>query len=286
MKIKKQVKELLIVLAVTILLSAGISDFLYSNPHIKFIMSEFLMSAEDKVEVKEISCSTSEILLDDLLKKSNTECNQSLMLINKDFMIKDDFRADVLFYKSTEVQMNSCLISPYEKLSAEIEEKFGEKLYISSAFRTETEQLELEKNNENATVKDASEHQAGLALDVYVKYYSGKGFIKSEAGRYVNKNCWQNGFIIRYPFYGKKETGIKYEPWHLRYVGLPHSEIIYKNRLTLEEYIESLEYGKFYEFNGCIITRQKGDKFEIPETYNTVTVSPDNQDGYILTFAY
>ena len=33
-------------------------------------------------------------------------------------------------------------------------------------------------------------------------------------------------------------TGISYEPWHFRYVGLPHSAIMYEHDLVLEEYIE------------------------------------------------
>ena len=32
-------------------------------------------------------------------------------------------------------------------------------------------------------------------------------------------------------------TGIAYEPWHYRYVGLPHSERISAGGLTLEEYL-------------------------------------------------
>ena len=32
-------------------------------------------------------------------------------------------------------------------------------------------------------------------------------------------------------------TGIAYEPWHYRYVGREHAEVIRREGLTLEEYL-------------------------------------------------
>lgn len=91
------------------------------------------------------------------------------------------------------------------------------------------------------------------------------------------------GFIIRYPLFKKHITGIRFEPWHIRYVGLPHSEIIYKERLTLEEYIESLEVGRYYRFKNYYISRQQGEKLLIPSNLTDVVVSPDNTGFYIIT---
>lgn len=281
---KKQKKEIIVVLVITVLISALISDFLNANPKIRLIANDYLTASERQVEFNEISLSSVEIPLNELLEEENTYFDQSMMLINSDNHINEDFSADIQNYKDTDVQMNKCAVSAYENLANDVFENFSEKLFIASAYRTDEEQSVLEKNNKYATAKGASEHEAGLALDVYVKYHAGKGFLKSESGIYVNENCWKYGFIIRYPYYGKKITGIQYEPWHLRYVGFPHSEIIYKNRLTLEEYISSLEYGKFYKYGDFTVTRQKGDTPKVPEGYESVTVSPDNQNGYIYTF--
>ncbi len=49
------------------------------------------------------------------------------------------------------------------------------------------------------------------------------------------------GFILRYPFGKEHITKIAYEPWHFRYVGAPHAEIIEKNDFVLEEYIEYIK---------------------------------------------
>ena len=284
MKTKKSRKKILILFAITVIICVGVSDILYSNPQVKFVVSEYVNSYKSSVELKEISPQIYSADLQDILSDEKTTVDQSLMLINTENKIKDGFSADIVYYGSSEVQMNSCITEAYRLISEEISEKFGEKLYVSDAYRTSDEQTFLEGNNKYATAESASEHQAGLALDVYVKYYSGKAFLKSETGRYVNENCWQQGFIIRYPFYGKKDTGIEYEPWHIRYVGLPHSEIIYKNRWTLEKYTEYLEYEKFYGYGDYIITRQKGDTPKVPLSYESLVVSPDNQGGYIYTF--
>ena len=41
-------------------------------------------------------------------------------------------------------------------------------------------------------------------------------------------------------------TGIKYEPWHIRYVGLPHSVIMKEKNFVLEEYLELSKRRKVY----------------------------------------
>lgn len=280
----KNKKRIIAVSIVFILIIAFASDIINANPQIKLVVKDYLTLAERRVKFSEISCDTSEIEIDKLLEKENTYFDQSMLLINKENHINDSFSPDIQVYKDSGVQMNKCVISAYENISDAVFEKFGEKLYISSSYRTEEEQAVLEKSNKYATEKGASEHEAGLALDVYVNYHAGKGFLKSESGIYVNEHCFEYGFIIRYPYYGEKTTEIPYEPWHIRYVGFPHAEIIYKNRLTLEEYISSLEYGKFYEYGDYIVTRQKGDSPKVPDSYGFVTVSQDNQNGYIYTF--
>ena len=45
-----------------------------------------------------------------------------------------------------------------------------------------------------------SEHETGLALDLYVHTLAQKNFIKSQVGKWVNSNAHKYAFIIRYPF--------------------------------------------------------------------------------------
>ena len=87
-----------------------------------------------------------------------------------------------------------------------------------------------------------SEHHTGLALDIALvidgkKYYENDDLFKYEdIYLEIHKHLSEFGFILRYPKYKVKITGYDYEPWHIRYVGMKAEEI-YKNNLTLEEYI-------------------------------------------------
>lgn len=78
-------------------------------------------------------------------------------------------------------------------------------------------------------------------------------------------------------------TGINFEPWHIRFVGFPHAEIMYQNNLSLEEYFDSLEDGKFYSYGDYVFSRQSGEDLEIPSDCGSVVISSDNAGGYVIT---
>jgi len=81
-----------------------------------------------------------------------------------------------------------------------------------------------------------SEHQTGLAIDIYNGKYNYKNFGKTKEYLWMQKNAYKYGFILRFPENKEKETGYKYESWHYRYVGKTLAKEIYINDLTLEEY--------------------------------------------------
>lgn len=268
------------------LLLAGCTFFFIRRKDISYRISTEIQAAfAPSFELQKADVATTSIPLSELLADTRTVHDQSLMLINTEYLLSDGFNAAVSPYRDTDVLMNLCLQEQYAKMAEHVQEAFGEKLYIRSAYRTAIEQqVEAEDNAENATQVGASEHQAGLALDVYVPYYAGSAFLKTDVGRYVNENCHTFGFIVRYPAYGEKSTGIGFEPWHLRYVGFPHAEIISQNFLTLEEYIERLELGTIYRYGGYYITRQSGEIVKVPAEYDSAVISEDNTGAYILTF--
>lgn len=92
-----------------------------------------------------------------------------------------------------------------------------------------------------------SEHQTGLAADFCSPDWDDTqdDFYRTEQGKWLCGNAHRYGFILRYPRMKEHITGISYEPWHYRYVGLPHSEIIRSRGLTLEEYLY------YYRFDGA-----------------------------------
>ena len=68
-----------------------------------------------------------------------------------------------------------------------------------------------------------SEHQTGLAADLTACSSTSCGSIYSIAstaqGKWLAKNSWKYGFVLRYANGYTSTTGYAYEPWHFRYVG-------------------------------------------------------------------
>ena len=77
----------------------------------------------------------------------------------------------------------------------------------------------------------ASEHHLGLAVDI-----DGG----DAAYKWLAENCWDYGFILRYPDDKIEITGIIYEPWHFRYVGTELSLELEELGLCMEEYMDML----------------------------------------------
>ncbi len=93
------------------------------------------------------------------------------------------------------------------------------------------------------TAPGASEHQIGLALDIVCTTHTSLdyAFGDTEAGIWLAENSYKYGFILRYPMGAGDITGIIYEPWHFRYVGVEAATYIKQNNITLEELTERLD---------------------------------------------
>lgn len=143
-----------------------------------------------------------------------------------------------------------------------------------------------------------SEHQTGLAVDLGLKS-SRIDFIRPEfpdsgACRAFREKAAKYGFILRYPAGKEDVTGIAHEPWHFRYVGIPHAGIMAENDLTLEEYVSFLH--QFPQGSPPLVhriglrqTAVSWLKSDGPQTEAWVpaalpyTVSGNNVDGFVLT---
>lgn len=123
-------------------------------------------------------------------------------------------------------------------------------LKLSSGFRSYDYQVNLyngyvnSQGRETADTQSArpgySEHQTGLAVDV--RPTNGECDLEQcfgdmAEGQWVAANAYKYGFIIRYTKDNAQIAGYSYEPWHLRYVGIPlATELHNKNISTLEEF--------------------------------------------------
>lgn len=119
----------------------------------------------------------------------------------------------------------------------------GLDLYISSGFRSFASQ-EAIYGNYVATQGQAeadthsarpghSEHQTGLTFDLNSIT---EAFGSTPEGIWVRDNAHRFGFIVRYPPGKEAITGYIWEPWHLRFVGVPLATELVTTGLTVEEY--------------------------------------------------
>lgn len=182
-----------------------------------------------------------------------------LVLVNKQHPIPDDYTFELGVIKGAMKCDVRILDDLLEMLQAA--KKDGVNLVICSPYRDMERQEMLfnrkidrymQKNmsyleayqlaGQAVTVPGASEHQIGLALDIVCDTYMtlDEKFGENEAGKWLEANCAEFGFILRYPKDKEYITGIEYEPWHFRYVGEDAAGVIMDKGITLEEFWEDL----------------------------------------------
>ncbi|WP_319469527.1 M15 family metallopeptidase [uncultured Trichococcus sp.] len=105
------------------------------------------------------------------------------------------------------------------------------------------------KTEEFIALPNASEHTTGLAVDItstaLANQEGGSGLLQDlenyPEGLWLKENAPKFGFVLRYPKAKEAITGINFEPWHFRYVGVENAIYMTENNLTLEEYIAILK---------------------------------------------
>ena len=123
---------------------------------------------------------------------------------------------------------------------------------LDSGYRTLEEQQQIREDftleygeeyvKRYVAVPGYSEHQTGLALDLYFLldgkdvYQNEDLFAHPEVWVKIHAKLADHGFILRYPENREEITGIGYEPWHIRYVGRETAEKISAAGQCLEEY--------------------------------------------------
>lgn len=224
-----------------------------------------------------------------------------LLLVNKQYPVHEDsVKSDIvtLFDQKDLVQgyglldnsirLSESVAHTFNKMIKAAEKDGVNHFLISSGYRDfeEQEQLYEEKGSDYALPAQYSEHNLGLSLDIGS---SQAEMSKAAEGKWLEKNAWKYGFILRYPKDKTEITGIKYEPWHFRYVGLPHSAIIHEKGIVLEQYLDLLKEnreistvvdGKTYTVSYYPVSGYTSIK--IPKEWQYKT-SGDNMDGVIVT---
>ncbi|MCI5953516.1 MAG: M15 family metallopeptidase [Lachnospiraceae bacterium] len=142
--------------------------------------------------------------------------------------------------KEDDVVLEVC--SPYRDL--EYQKKLFNRKIVRYMGKGMSYMEAYQLSSEVVTVPGASEHQIGLALDIVTDSYRelNEGFAETAAGKWLAENSYKYGFILRYPLGKEYITGIEYEPWHFRYVGVEAATVITEQGITLEELWDSEEF--------------------------------------------
>ena len=82
-----------------------------------------------------------------------------------------------------------------------------------------------------------SEHQTGLAIDLS----DVDSLNESTTAEQVAAIAPEYGFVLRFPEGGAASTGVDYEDWHFRYVGVANAKYMTEHHLTLEDYLKLLD---------------------------------------------
>lgn len=227
-----------------------------------------------------------------------------LLLVNKDHPVPEGLHPEAEAVSLVQhadlidgfgVLDNSILLSPrlveqFTRMVKAAEKDGVHQFLISSGYRDESKQDELyrEMGSKRALPAGYSEHNLGLSLDIG----SSQGEM-SEApeGLWLKKHAWKYGFILRYPEDKTAITGIRFEPWHFRYVGLPHSAIMQEEGLVLEQYLDELKKrkrlsatvdGQDYRVFYYPVSKDQVIHVPVQGKYN---IAGNNMDGIIVTVA-
>lgn len=222
--------------------------------------------------------------MDALLADGRVSQNTLLMLVNANHPIPEDFEVELTEYNGA--RMHPLMVEHYVALRDRVQRRTGVRIYVAADYRSaeEQEQIYAESEAGIAAPVGCSEHEAGLALDVYAPRCAGINFLRSPAGRLVNRICGEHGFVIRYAEGKESITGISFEPWHLRYVGAPHARIMMDSGLVLEEYLDLLTPNVWFVSGEYMILRTATtEDLRMPLDWVSCEISPDNTGYVILT---
>ena len=180
--------------------------------------------------------------------------NTKEILVNKYYYLEEDYVPDNLETISNQYALSNMQLvheakEAFESLSKQAK-KEKLKIVAMSTYRSYSYQVNLWNKYAKADGKEKadtysgraghSEHQTGLAVDVYNEKESYTNFEKTEEFDWMQEHAHEYGFILRFPKDKVEETGYQYESWHYRYVGVEAAAYIKENNISFEEYYATI----------------------------------------------
>ena len=187
-----------------------------------------------------------------------------LILTNAEYPVPEDYEVELEAIPGTEQWVDKRIYEPLMAMIGDMKAQ-GLSPVVCSGYRTLDKQEKLfnrkvlsyvkaghtkeESYNlarQTISIPGSGEHCLGLAVDFYTRKYHKleRAFEDTPESKWLMEHAQEYGFIMRYGGNKTDITGIQYEPWHYRYVGVEAAKYMKDNELSLEEfYIEQSLYG-------------------------------------------
>ena len=176
--------------------------------------------------------------------------NKEIILVNKYYYLDENYVPNNLEKINNQYALDNMKLvkeakEAFEKLSKDAS-KENLNIIAMSSYRSYSYQIDLYNRYAKSDGKEKadtysgraghSEHQTGLAVDVYNKKVPYTSFENTKEYEWMMKNAYKYGFILRFPKDKEEETGYHFESWHYRYVGIDIATYIKENNISFEEY--------------------------------------------------
>ena len=187
-----------------------------------------------------------------------------LILTNAEYPVPEDYEVELEAIPGTEQSVDKRIYEPLIAMIGDMKDQ-GLSPIVCSGYRTLDKQEKLfnrkvlsfvkaghtkeESYNlarQTISIPGSGEHCLGLAVDFYTRRYHKleRAFEDTPESKWLVEHAQDYGFVMRYGENKTDITGIQYEPWHYRYVGVEAAIYMKDNELSLEEfYIEQSLYG-------------------------------------------
>lgn len=259
-------QKMMILLCVAALLAGGI---LGRTLGVRSVSKTLKQEADAQVKNAEAKTAKVQKELDELKEAANVDGQTNadrpwnLQLVNEEYPMEEGYVPE-LAEVATGYSVDSRIADATTEM-LEAAKEAGLYMHIVSAYRSvETQETvfnetvgthlangmsyldAVEETKLSVAVPGTSEHGMGLALDIVADAYGELDEKQADTpeAKWLEENCHKYGFILRYPPDKTDETGIIYEPWHYRYVGVEDATKIMEEDVTLETYLREHEVKK------------------------------------------
>ena len=246
---------LLIIIAVVVIVARKV---ILNDGQATNFETEKISNNDNSEQLQNTTNSTNEIGTENASNTVTASNNLSLLddwqirLVNRDNPLPDDFTVELENLDASR-KFDKRAIEPLKQMICDMRDQGIKNIWAQSTYRSIEYQKGLYEKSINKYLKQGksqeeaqkltdeyinrpgtSEHHLGLAVDFN---NVDEGFENTKAYKWLLENASDYGFILRYPKEKENITGIEYEPWHWRYVGLEHAKKMKEQNLCLEEYV-------------------------------------------------